>query len=631
MTWKTSDSSPPLHPSLEGRRASTAPVTDNGNSEQPVHNTPALGFDPQHYEDPEDYRQGGHHPVEIGHVLNDRYEVVNKLGDGGYGLVWLCYDRETKFWRAVKILKARDSSSDCDELRFWDALKGEPGHPAFIPPLEHFWVQGPNGRHLCFVLKLLGPHLQQVTKERDLKWMKQQFLNAAHALRYLHSRGLCHGDFTIANILHKMEGFDFKTREDMLDTIGPAKTDSIKSITTQEPRPGQPRYLVRKLSSSIFDEFIVPGDVVVVDFGAAFRVSTPPEYATIPMFHRAPELFLGERSSPASDVWALASNMMVLYGAYYFGEKDSAPAGDRDTILEEMERCLGPLPPKFRTTYNRIHGISDEGVPVIGNDHLFCLGNRDGKEVQEWWRSEAMRTRRNNPFAGRLAESVGGYYMEDRELEGFTDLLWNMFSMDPDRRFTITDVLTHEWLTPTRRQTRPPMMRLPVSLPESSPFLSEPPSAEPSSQFSQQQQQQLSKTGSFRALDFAPSPPLFKPGATQEEYVSNMPLIQDMAWSDTDTAVLPPPSRANLDRLQLPIHNGVYMTSPERPMFDRRDLCLFITGVAFATSLVAAFLLGAYMFGPGRQFPDAATWKMTVHLVHPPAATSPSGTTLLDL
>lgn len=38
------------------------------------------------------YRPGGFHPVYIGDIFNDRYEVLNKIGYGGYSTVWLVKD-----------------------------------------------------------------------------------------------------------------------------------------------------------------------------------------------------------------------------------------------------------------------------------------------------------------------------------------------------------------------------------------------------------------------------------------------------------------------------------------------------------------------------------------------------------
>ncbi len=43
-------------------------------------------------EDPDRYCAGGYHPVRLGDVYNDRYQVLRKLGFGLYSTVWLARD-----------------------------------------------------------------------------------------------------------------------------------------------------------------------------------------------------------------------------------------------------------------------------------------------------------------------------------------------------------------------------------------------------------------------------------------------------------------------------------------------------------------------------------------------------------
>lgn len=38
------------------------------------------------------YRPGGFHPVQLGDVLGGRYEILCKLGYGGFATVWLAAD-----------------------------------------------------------------------------------------------------------------------------------------------------------------------------------------------------------------------------------------------------------------------------------------------------------------------------------------------------------------------------------------------------------------------------------------------------------------------------------------------------------------------------------------------------------
>ena len=54
----------------------------------------------------EDYAPGGYHPVALGDVYDERYEVQHKLGWGVYSTVWCCRDRRSRRRVALKIQKA---------------------------------------------------------------------------------------------------------------------------------------------------------------------------------------------------------------------------------------------------------------------------------------------------------------------------------------------------------------------------------------------------------------------------------------------------------------------------------------------------------------------------------------------
>jgi hypothetical protein len=62
------------------------------------------------------YTQDGFYPVKIGEVFQSRYQVIGKLGFGGYSTVWLCRDLKYAFpllaWRIIaRINSLLDSTS----------------------------------------------------------------------------------------------------------------------------------------------------------------------------------------------------------------------------------------------------------------------------------------------------------------------------------------------------------------------------------------------------------------------------------------------------------------------------------------------------------------------------------------
>lgn len=63
----------------------------------------------------EKYEPGGYHPIMIGDTLQERYQIVDKLGFGGYSTVWLARDLRLEQYVAVKVGIA--DNPDRDSLR----------------------------------------------------------------------------------------------------------------------------------------------------------------------------------------------------------------------------------------------------------------------------------------------------------------------------------------------------------------------------------------------------------------------------------------------------------------------------------------------------------------------------------
>lgn len=151
-------------------------------------------------EDLQYYQIGGFHPVYIGDILNSRFKVVHKLGYGEFGTVWLCLDERSKRWRAVKVLQAVCSKeTTCAEVMAMKLLHNtdpkELHDNHVFPPLESFWVTGPNGVHACFVMPLLGPKLMDHFRCHDCRGEPAIHLSyqMAKAMKFLHEKGLYHG------------------------------------------------------------------------------------------------------------------------------------------------------------------------------------------------------------------------------------------------------------------------------------------------------------------------------------------------------------------------------------------------------------------------------------------------------
>ena len=161
-----------------------------------------------HYPDVEPisyYRKGGYHPIHIDDVLENRYRIVNKLGYGAYGTIWLVEDLESGRCAALKILAA-EVSKKISEVAILHHLKqrqlndeGSNGQEFLMEFLDDFKVEGPNGTHQCIVTEVLGPSIGADAEEiygeerYPIEIAKKLVAQVIRGVAYLHSCGVVHG------------------------------------------------------------------------------------------------------------------------------------------------------------------------------------------------------------------------------------------------------------------------------------------------------------------------------------------------------------------------------------------------------------------------------------------------------
>lgn len=148
-----------------------------------------------------EYDKGGFHPVHLGDRIGSpgRYEVLHKLGYGGFGTVWLCRDHWSATYVALKIHTSQASKDECFELKIAQMDRSFPGGDFFAVPMDEFYITGPNGRHQCLVLPVLGltvsPYLVNLQPKGKEGWPMRLVIaaQATQALAFLHENGICHG------------------------------------------------------------------------------------------------------------------------------------------------------------------------------------------------------------------------------------------------------------------------------------------------------------------------------------------------------------------------------------------------------------------------------------------------------
>ncbi|KAI0818435.1 kinase-like protein [Xylaria sp. FL0064] len=439
-----------------------------------------LPFELGECEDLENYEPGGFHPVHLGDVYDDRYRVIHKLGFGGFSTVWLARDALVNRWVALKMVVARESTT-------YEARAAIASHPSiteshlFAVVDREFWFDGPNGRHLCLVSPVLGPDLSKLSKGIYTR-IKPQFareisLLAARALASMHLSGLCHGDFTVNNVvLRLIDEFNSYEECDLLNLFGRPQTAPIRTYSGKPPGPHAHNYIV-----------------VPLNFCSS-NTNTPTERPGIPARYLAPEVAIGRLASPASDVWALGCAIFrIRSGDDLFFDYDTDSPAD---ALRQIVKAVGELPEEWRQTK-----FDEEGFPVVEGeggevfwslDEMQPLDDRVRAIVDEPaslfinGRGEALDTMDMDgepeaamfdddaalrvPYPAALGSMVwkptaicfdGGYstaYSDETDsmLKAFpriaeseasllVDLLSKIFTYEPGKRIKAEELVTHPW------------------------------------------------------------------------------------------------------------------------------------------------------------------------------------------
>lgn len=165
----------------------------------------------------ENYRIGGYHPIAIGDTFKDgRYEVVDKLGHGGYSTIWIVKDKDAaNTYAAVKVCISDKTLTSKEKEVIQKLLHSNDDRASMILPiLDEFLLDGPNGQHPCIVTPSARMSLASAKSATDgynifpLPVARAIVAQLAQVIAFCHSQGVVHGDLHTGNVLLRFAAGD---------------------------------------------------------------------------------------------------------------------------------------------------------------------------------------------------------------------------------------------------------------------------------------------------------------------------------------------------------------------------------------------------------------------------------------
>ncbi len=248
--------------------------------------------------------------LQPGHTLADRYTVLDKLGQGGMGVVVSAYDARLDRRVALKLLR-RGSSPEEELEEGWLVREAQAmarlNHPHVVGVYDAGSLE--SGSLFIAMEFIQGKTLRRWCKEEKRSWRQvlEAYMAAAQGLAAAHAAGLIHRDFKADNVL---VGQDGRVR---VTDFGLARTQLPEAVP-QAPKP-EPHAPTARPSSA------APTDLTITarPSGSWSSALTLPGMIMGTPAYMAPELFRGGSADVRTDLFAFCASLYeALFGQLPF-------------------------------------------------------------------------------------------------------------------------------------------------------------------------------------------------------------------------------------------------------------------------------------------------------------------------
>ncbi|KAH6972963.1 serine/threonine protein kinase [Ilyonectria sp. MPI-CAGE-AT-0026] len=366
------------------------------------------------------YRPGHFHPVYIGDVYHEKYQVLNNIGYGQYSTVWLVQNISTldadadddncKYF-ALKVLSAEAYHSEkpiqereiLKHLR--DCNRLNRGYKYICHLVDDFEHSGPNGIHVCLVFDLMGETLSSFGTlfKGDMipnPVMKKFTIQLLAALDYAHeaTSSILFNILTLIDI--KPDNIFVKFRDPSL-----IETGYLKQVPVPEQDKNGDAYT------------IVPSQPLN---GFYFNPTDSPMGFDISLGDW--EVLIGAPWNETTDWWNLGAVILEVFRAVrmFSGRVDPDGHYEVKEHLREIVDFFGPFP----------RALLNKGSPEM-TVYFDATGNiKDAPPMDR-------PTLGSDEFMEDLSE-------EPRQK--FVSFLHALMKIDPEARLSTNDLLRHPWL-----------------------------------------------------------------------------------------------------------------------------------------------------------------------------------------
>ncbi|XP_051151452.1 serine/threonine-protein kinase AFC3-like isoform X1 [Andrographis paniculata] len=390
----------------------------------------------------------GHYVFSLGENLTPRYKILGKMGEGTFGRVLECWDRQTRDYVAIKVVRSISKYRDAAMIEI-DVLQCLAEHEKDDSHCVKMLTWFDYRNHICIVFEKLGPSLFDFLKRNryfplpvDLvREFGRQLLESVACLYIGHGLHIMYLFGFSTNYLHifisrlsymsgRLTGFLTRAILDFYHNSLICSTDMHDLRLIHTDLKPENILLVssdyvklpsgKKMQDDINYRCLPKSSAIkLIDFGSTTHDSQAHSSIVSTRHYRAPEIILGLGWSYPCDLWSVGCILVELCtGEALFQTHENLEH------LAMMERVLGSLPEHMIRKANK------------GAEKYFRRSRLNWPEGAVS-RESIRAVRRLDQLKNLVARHV------DSSRSSLVDLLYGLLKFDPRERLTARQALRH--------------------------------------------------------------------------------------------------------------------------------------------------------------------------------------------